>query len=356
MPSAASARNKLILLWSLLASTVELVACTPAPRIYTCHFLAMGTRFDLSLQTDTPEHAAQLAAAIEHDMLHWEREWYPWGSQPGELKALNQALSEGRSFDASLELTELLSRAQRLQQQSDGYFDPAVAPLVRAWGFDDVNKDASRPSDVQLDTWARDHATLADLAISNAKLSSARRDLQIDLGAIAKGRALELAMQHLKAAGIRNAMLNAGGQIKVIGDVPGKAVEIRDPRHNQALAQFTLRNDESVSTSGDYERYAMLNGKRVHHLLDPHTGMPVDHTQAVTVVSMDAALADAASTALMAAGPNNWRRIARQLGVDQVLRIDGSGAIEASTALYARLQWNTAAISGHRVAQIYLND
>jgi thiamine biosynthesis lipoprotein len=81
--------------------------------------------------------------------------------------------------------------------------------------------------------------------------------------------------------------------------------------------------------------------------------MPVAHTESVTVISNDATLADAASTALMAAGPDNWQRIARQLGVREVLRIDATGAIEVTAALYARLHW-LPAIQGHAIRQIKL--
>lgn len=344
--------------WWLLSSAgwLLLAACAPSPQTYDSSFLAMGTRVDLSLQANTPTQAAQLAADIERDMLRWGRDWYPWGEQPGELKQLNIALTKGESPRVSAELRELLIRAQTLQQASDGYFDPAVAPMVKAWGFTDMTRVAVEPSAAQLSAWTQNHPTLADLNISSAYISSPRRDLQLDLGAIAKGYAVDLALQQLRAGGIRHAALNIGGELRVMGGVRSKQVSIRDPRRDAALAMLDLNQDESISTSGDYERYAVVNGQRIHHLLDPHTGQPVAHTQAVTVLAADATLADAASTALMAAGPDNWRRIARQLGITQVLRIDGSGAIEVTAALYARLKWSEAALREHRISQITPHD
>lgn len=313
----------------------------------------MGTRIDLRLQADTPAQAAQLAAGIEHDLSRWGREWYPWGDQQGELKALNSALHEGHAAHISPELRDLLLRSQRLQRDSEGFFDPATAPMVQAWGFVDSQRTNTRPSDLQLQSWARDHATLADLVIDAATVSSARRDLQLDLGAIAKGYALEVAAQRLRQARVSWATLNIGGQWKVLGNTE-QTIGIRDPRQDAMLASLHLAADESVSTSGDYERFAIIDGQRIHHLLDPHTGMPVTHTQAVTVVTRDATLADAASTALMAAGPDHWQRIARQLGVRQVLRIDSSGAIEVTAALYARLQWNPSVMRDHSITQVSL--
>jgi thiamine biosynthesis lipoprotein len=110
----------------------------------------------------------------------------------------------------------------------------------------------------------------------------------------------------------------------------------------RALAWLEL-GDESVSTSGDYERFAIVSGKRIHHLLDPHTGRPAEHTIAVTVIAKDATLADAASTAVFIAGPERWRQVAHALGVGQVLRIDASGQVQVTAQLHARLQRASAA-------------
>ena len=114
-------------------------------------------------------------------------------------------------------------------------------------------------------------------------------------------------------------------------------VGIRDPRAVRTLAWLEL-NDESVATSGDYERFFLVNGKRIHHLLDPRTGRPAGHTIAVTVIANDATLADAASTALFIAGPDQWQNVARAMGVDQALRVDASGQIQVTRKLQARLQ------------------
>jgi thiamine biosynthesis lipoprotein len=152
-------------------------------------------------------------------------------------------------------------------------------------------------------------------------------------------------------------MLNMGGQVGVMGSVMAgqlAAVAIADPRSALPLASLRLATGESISTSGDYERLTEQNGRRLHHLLDPFSGMPVNHTRAVTVVSHDPVLTDAASTALMAAGPDNWRRIARALGIREVLRVDATGAIEVTAALYARLQWRSAAVQTPPIEQIDL--
>lgn len=325
----------------------------------------MGTQVQLSLLASSPQQAAQLSADIERTLRQQGIDWYPWTEDPkGELKLLNAALARGDSQVVSPPLAQLLEQALQLHRRSEGYFDPAVAPLTQAWGFASLNTSpllntqaGAAPSQDLLERWRTNRPTLADLRINGARISSSRRDLQLDLGAIAKGFALQRALQQLRRAGCDNAMLNMGGQIGVMGSVLAgqlATVAIADPRRVTPLANLHLAAGESISTSGDYERFTEQDGRRIHHLLDPHTGMPVTHTEAVTVISNDPTLADAASTALMAAGPDNWQRIARQLGIREVLRVDATGAIEVTAALYARLQWSPTAAQLHSIERVDL--
>jgi FAD:protein FMN transferase len=323
-----------------------LTACSaPTEQRFDSEFLAMGTQIQLTVLAEDPAITAGLSAQIERDLLRQGIDWYPWTTDAsGELKRLNAALASGDTFTSSPGLLTLLQQTQRMFAASDGYFDPAVAPLTRYWGLAELESAASKaPLDsAVLTRWRANRPTLRDLRINGQQISSARHDLQLDLGAIAKGYAAQQALQRLHSLGCDEAAINMGGQIAVMGSNMAQqlaAVAIRDPRAARGLATLQLKAGESISTSGDYERFVERDGKRLHHLFDPHTGSPVAHTQAVTVVSSDATLADAASTALMAAGPDNWQRIARQLGVREVLRIDATGAIEVTAALYARLHW-----------------
>jgi thiamine biosynthesis lipoprotein len=306
----------------------------------------MGTQIELSILAASPEAAASLSAQTEHTLLRQSIDWYPWTADAsGELRQLNAALANGQTFSASAPLLALLQHAKQAHDASEGYFDPAIAPMTQSWGFTGMDATATSPDAATLKHWREARPTLKALHVEGQRLSSARRDLKLDLGAIAKGYAEQLALQQLQSLGCNEAVINMGGQITVMGTAMARqldAVAIRDPRAEQALATLQLKSGESISTSGDYERFVERDGKRLHHLFDPHTGMPVTHTQAVTVISTDATLADAASTALMAAGPHNWQRIARQLGVREVLRIDATGAIEVTPALYARLRWAPA--------------
>ena len=134
--------------------------------------------------------------------------------------------------------------------------------------------------------------------------------------------------------------MNAGGDLRVLGSRRGKPwrVGIQAPRAAGLIGVVELEPGEAAFTSGDYERYYEYEHRRLHHILDPATGYPADHTQAVTVIATTGLAADAAATALLVAGPDRWRGVARALGIELVLRVDASGELQATPAMRERLQ------------------
>lgn len=320
----------------LLALT--LVGCSPPPSVDT-EFLAMGTVVSITVAGDLPDDARQVIAQTRARIEQLGGQWYAWNAD-GELPRLNAALAAGQAFTASPELAGLLQRARDYSRLSQGAFDPGVGALVKMWGMHTDKAPKTLPSAEQLEAWRSTPPSIADIDIRGSAVSSNRRDVFVDLGAIAKGFAVDGAIEQLRQHGIRHAMVNAGGNLRAVGSNNGRAwrIAIRDPRAPQPLGFIELQNDESAATSGDYERVAVVNGKRVHHLLDPRLGEPVEHTIAVTVLADNATLADAASTAIFVAGPDRWRDVARALGVDLVLRVDADGAVHVTRGLQARMQ------------------
>jgi thiamine biosynthesis lipoprotein len=304
----------------------------------------MGTTVSITVVGDAPDTARQAISDARGELQRIGREWYPW-AHDGELVRLNTALANGQTGSASPQLAQLLQRSQEYFHLSEGAFDPAVGGLVRLWGFDSADTDSRRlPTEKQLSAWVKSHPTLADIHIENGAVRSERRDVVLDLGAIGKGYAVDSAIELLQQRGIHNALVNAGGNLRALGHAPGNnntqpwRIAIRDPRAVRALAWLELSGDESVSTSGDYERFIFVAGKRIHHLLDPFTGRSADHTIAVTVVGNDGTLVDAASTAIFVAGPNRWQSVAHAFKVDLIMRIDATGQVQVSRKLQSRLQ------------------
>jgi thiamine biosynthesis lipoprotein len=299
----------------------------------------MGTTVEISA---VGVDAARFDAAIddiEALLRDFERDYYAWGD--GELAALNAALGSGRTFEVSPALATLLETARELSAASAGSFEPGIAPLVEAWGFHDASQTSHAPPSAA--TIAALHDSLigiAALEIDGTKVASPAGPLKLDLGGIAKGYAVDTITGILAARGIDNALVNAGGDLRVLGEGPGRRwrIGVQSPRATATLATIELEAGEAAFTSGDYERFFDAGNERMHHLLDPATGYPATHTQAVTVLAGDGTRADAAATAIFVAGPDRWRRVARALGVAAVLRVDSEGQIEMTAAMRDRIQ------------------
>jgi thiamine biosynthesis lipoprotein len=181
---------------------------------------------------------------------------------------------------------------------------------------------------------------MSDLTINGIRLRNTNPAVKLDLGAIAKGYAVDFVINNLKSEGIKNALINADGDLKVLGqhgDHPWH-IGIRDPRANGIIASLDAHDGEAVFTSGDYEHYYDYQGKRYNHILDPRTGYPADKTRSVTVIDNDGARADAAATALFVAGPAQWLTIAKDMGITQAMLIDSHGVIYMTPQMHQRIK------------------
>jgi len=319
-----------------------------AEHFYTDRIVAMGTWVDIIAAVPDPALHAELARDIDALLHAFERDYYAWTD--GELARLNEGLARGDAVRVTPELAELLRVAQRYSEQSDGAFEPAVGTLVELWGFHNEAAAPNAPPDAaSIAAWIERDLGIRNLEITpDGTVKRVRGEAALlDLGGIAKGAAADRIIAKLSAAGVENALVNAGGQVRVLGSRDGRPwrIGIRAPRAETILGVIELRSGESVSTSGDYERYYEHAGERMHHILDPRTGYPATHTQAVTVGAADGTLADAASTTLFVAGPQMWRAVAHALGVTMALRVDASGAIEMTEEMRDRLQTDSESTS-----------
>jgi thiamine biosynthesis lipoprotein len=308
-------------------------------------YYAMGTWVDtIHLSLGRAEDAA-LARDVEAYLRAFEQDYYAWGT--GELAAINAALATSGHAAASPDMLALLRTAQQLSAGSGGSFDPGVGTLVELWGFHSATATTAAPSPAAIARWLEDRPGIAALEIGTDGVSTAQPGLKLDLGGIAKGAAVDHILTLMQADGIQDALVNAGGDLRAIGAHGARAwrVGIQAPRAAEVLGVIELADGEAAFTSGDYERFRDENGHRLHHLIDPLTGRPAEHTQAVTVIARDGALADAAATAIFVAGPERWRDVAAALGVALALRVDSAGRIDMTDAMRARLMPADAAVT-----------
>ncbi|MEY2633466.1 MAG: hypothetical protein RIR00_2120 [Pseudomonadota bacterium] len=331
-------------LWLALSFSLLLGGCGRPPLQQQESFV-FGTRVEVLVADESPEKGRQAIAAVlrEFDRLH--RAYHAW--EPSELSRLNVALAAGQSAEVSPELAALIRQAQEITARGDGLFDPGIGRLIGLWGFQSDEFKPQLPDPAALAAWRAARPGIADLQLDGLSASSRKRALALDFGGYLKGVALDRAAAMLKAAGIRNALINLGGNILVLGDKYGSKwkVGIQHPRQPGPLATIELADGEAIGTSGDYQRYFELDGQRYCHLLDPRSGSPVADTAAVTVLINAAAGAeagtrsDAYSKPIFVAGAAGWRQMADKMGVGEVLRVGRDGRIQVTAALAARLQF-----------------
>jgi thiamine biosynthesis lipoprotein len=299
-----------------------------------------GTRVEV-LVWGEPEAKARAGVAEvlrEFDRLH--RTYHAW--QPSEMTAFNDAIAAGRPHTVSPEFAGLLVEAKAMAEAGDLLFDPGIGRIVALWGFHDDSFKAVLPDPARLAELVSARPSIADVSIDGSVVSSRNRTVAIDFGGYLKGVALDRAAAILKAAGINNALINIGGNVMAIGSKGGKPwrVGIQHPRQTAPLATLDLADGEAIGTSGDYQRYFELDGRRYCHLIDPRTGNPAQGTQAVTVLvgRRDKAgmWSDVASKPIFLAG-DRWREMADRLGMDRVLRVDAAGAVTMTEAMRGRV-------------------
>ena len=328
--------------WILFSSAfLAITACAKAP-LHKQESFVFGTRVEVLIAGLDETKARPAAAAVlrEFDRLH--RTYHAW--KPSELSALNEAFAAGRAHDVTPEMAALITDAQSIAATGEGLFDPGIGGLIKLWGFHSDEFKAALPDPAALAAWRAARPGIASLQLDGLRASSQNRALALDFGGYLKGVALDRAAAILHEQGVNNALINIGGNVMALGTKNGERwrIGIQHPRQPGPLATVMLDDGEAIGTSGDYQRYFEVDGKRYCHLLDPRSAEPVMHTQSLTVLitSRPAAgkLSDAASKPLFIAGAE-WPRLASALAVDQVLRVDAEGRVQVSAALQHRLEY-----------------
>lgn len=320
-----------------------LLACQQKPSLIESHasILAFGTFIEITLVNVKPEDQDRVIESIEKELEYYNRAFHPW--KPGPTGRTNQLLEMTGEFTSNPSLIPLIEKSKRYSILSKGLFNPAIGKLVKLWGYHDElpPEGGPIPSQDEIRAILDQKPSMQDINFKGVRVTNSNPVNKLDFGGIAKGHAVDLILKHMQEMGVENAIVNTGGDLKVIGqrgDRPWR-IGIRDPRGNGVIASLDAGHNEAVFTSGDYERFYKLAGKRYHHILDPRTGYPAQNSQSVTVIHNDGALADAAATALFVAGPEEWLDIASSMNITQAMLIDRNGRIHITRRLANRVEF-----------------
>ncbi|MDD5706155.1 MAG: FAD:protein FMN transferase [Kiritimatiellae bacterium] len=305
-------------IWLLLPA-----GCRPAPAVES-HWPVMSTVAALKLPAERVSELAARRDLVADTFATVESQMSLFRAD-SDLARLNAAA--GRSAVELGEATaEVVDYALRVARESGGAFDPTVGPLMRLWGFGGGAVPAGPPDAAAVaevrerigwtNVWLEPLGTgtfSSGVRRAHVRLAGAR----LDLGGIAKGYAVDLAHERLRQAGCADFLIDLAGNMRAHGRPASRRrdwrVGVRNPFETTAnVGVLTLRDGEALATSGNYERFVTIGGRRYAHIMDPRTGQPATGLVSVTVLAGSAMEADALSTALFVLGPEEGRALLAQ--------------------------------------------
>lgn len=321
---------------SLLAGVWAFGGCSPTEPAYEERGeTGDGQTFEITLR-GLPQSAARAAATgAARDLRFILAVTRPWGANP--LGRTNQLLATGAEFSANPSVMPLILRAQTLSKRSGGLFNPAIGRLWDLWGFKGDAAPAGPPPDpAAVAALVAKHPTMADISLQGIRMRSANRAVKLNLGALAEGHALDVAMTRLAEAGAREATVRLGHGLRVLtGD--GEMTETLEVAGDKATVN--LRGDVGLYTLAARDRYFDYEGTRYPAVIDPRTGRPAEGVDSVTVIQPSAGDAGAIATALFVAGPGGWPATAAALGAKEVMLVDANGRVHLTADMARRVRF-----------------
>jgi thiamine biosynthesis lipoprotein len=225
-------------------------------------------------------------------------------------------------IDIESEVFNLIVLCDSITKLSNGSFDVSLDNLTKAWDF--YTDDPQLPTKAELDSALLNSGWQKITLLGDNKIIK-KGNVGLNFGAIAKGYAVDKAIDVLKKLGIKEALVNAGGEICVIGK--DWIVGIQHPREINSLIKKIKLDRFTVATSGDYEQYFEASGKRYHHILNPKTGSPSNGLQSVTIINKSNTFADALATGVFVMGKENGLKLIENLDDTEAMIIDSEGKI-----------------------------
>lgn len=318
-----------------------LTGCSRKPDMIQRVDTAMGTMIQETLYVTDRNSTVQDAVLECINSLEAER--LSWRLDTSELYRVNQSAFTDNSemVPISHDLWSNLAACMEIAGASNGAFDVTIGEVTRLWNLDtwSVLEDKSNfelPSSEQLQEMLQ-NTGYEKIQLEEDKISL-RDEVQLDLGAVGKGIALDEIKQLLEQQKeVTGAVVSVGGSILTYGQKPdGSSWKVRIVNPNDTashLGTLSLNGQWCVSTSGDYERYVEVDGVRYHHIIDPATGYPADSgVRGVTILTKDGLLSDALSTACFVLGIEDGMKLAGQYGAE-ALFVDKQGEIRMTEGM-----------------------
>ena len=326
--------KKLLIIISLIAFSTSAEA---GEGIFRKSKNLMGTEMEITAASADEKKAYTAIEAAFAEIRRIEELMSTYISE-SQISKINSAAGK-KPVKVDEELVRLIKRAIEYAEMTEGGFNIAVGPLIKIWK---VKEGGNIPSNDEIRK-AKEMINYKYIVVDEKKkvVFLKKKGMSIDLGGIAKGYASDRAEIVLKKNGIASGIVAVAGDINAFGkkaDGNKWRVGIQHPRKKDAFLGIIELEDEAVSTSGDYERFFIKDGKRYHHIIDPKTGEPAGKCQSVTIVAKEATATDALSTGIFVIGPEKGMELIERLPDVEGIIIDAKGNIAVSSGLKNRIK------------------
>ena len=282
--------------------------------------IAMGTNIKKTIYSESAKQNETVNKAVDQALLELDNQ-ISVRLNDSEISKCNQNHAVDGVYKLSDNLLEAIRQELQISKESGGAFSPCIRPITNLWGIEDGKTEIPEMNRIQN---TLQYIDAENIEVTEEGIIFREDGMSIDFGATGKGIACDELVKLLADYDVQGAILSIGGSIAVYGNKgDGKAwhVGIQDPRgdEGEVLGVLDIKENTMISTSGDYEKYFEVDGKRYHHIFDPSTGYPVDNGLiSVTIISDSGFLSDVLSTTCFVLGLDKGMKYAEDKGAEAI--------------------------------------
>lgn len=306
------------------------------PKSYKETQFLMDTVIDITAYGPGAEEAVK-ASFVEFQRLHTLTNRFDDKSQ---VSTINQMAGK-KPVSVDSDLVYIIDHSRDLSNKLEGTFDITIGPLVDLWGIGHKGEYVPSQAEIERAQSLVDYRMIEVDHVAQT-IYLPKEGMLLDLGGIAKGYAADKAIELLKAKGITSALVNAGGDVRVIGNKPdGKPwrIGVQDPRQSDSIsAKLSMTEWDTMETSGDYQRFITKDGVRYSHILDPRTGWQSREVASVTTVNNSSTDGDILGTAIFILGPEKGLRLLQQFPGNDAIIITTDGKVIMTPGLEGKIE------------------
>ncbi|MBN1383650.1 MAG: FAD:protein FMN transferase [Elusimicrobia bacterium] len=294
---------------------IFLAGCSVGSKEFSYSKILIGTTVEIKVIANNEASAKESIYSAFNEIARIEDTFSVYKPY-SEVSMLNKKGSE----IVSDEVIRLVKKANHFSEISEGVFDITVLPVINLWKY--CAKMGIKPRKQKIED-TRKLVGWQNVLIDekNRRISFRKKGMKIDLGGIAKGYAVDRAVGVLKESGINTGMVNAGGDIRCFGKKIWK-IALQNPRSKKDYITVLKVKDKSITTSGDYERYFLLDKEKISHIINPLTGHSAEKSISSTIIAENATDADALATITFVLGPEKASGFIKNLKNTEYLIID----------------------------------